>query len=565
MKKLIYILLFFCYAWPSYAATYSYYFADDGKNGSVIGDCTSSGDPCKWISTNQTGYSSGVTAQDCIDGNGSGDTVNIYLAKGDTWSFDTSGGPTINYGLYVESTDPTVNIDSFGSGAKPKLDGSLTDFSTADDADETGLVGPLDWSNILQFEKNGCSVSNIHIDHVYGREIKLGDDAGTPADSFTATSCAFTNFGSIAICADIYSGTIGSTVTKCLIHTGQQLMKYGISAYGSWGGALEFSPVPSTTRGGYNNTLTYNVIYDIYGEGVHSFFGTAEYNIIGDTWSVAFYVNPFANDAYDTVVRYNLITQSSSGDYNGGHDGISIVDEGDGSSGCPSTGGGSNASATVEVYGNVLINRNYGIHFNDCENSPSAWQEIRIYNNTVIDSYVMNIAIEEFQNVAANKGFVYNNLSILYDTTGNHHVYEDGTGTFGDYWTVDNNHYWDATEGDEGIVDAEWQTNYVVTDPKLAGEEQGSPINWDGLSSGDPRLVVDAADVTPNPDSGCIGHGGDLAVDHATWDSNLLNSGIFDSLPDTQSFTLKDQDTYGDTTGGILYAPSIDHRIIIIN
>ena len=160
-------------------------------------------------------------------------------------------------------------------------------------------------------------------------------------------------------------------------HTGQQLWRYEKRPAG-WGPALDFLNNQLCT----GNTIKYNLVYDIYGEGIDNHNGTTEYNVVGDTYSVAIYVAPHEQAAgADTIVRYNFVMSSSSADYRvldgrTGYNGIGILDE---------DALGDNSSGAFQIYGNIVINRYQGIYVKNAHVATGgAFASIKIYNNLII-------------------------------------------------------------------------------------------------------------------------------------------------------------------------------------
>jgi hypothetical protein len=234
------------------------------------------------------------------------------------------------------------------------------------------------------------------------------------------------------------------------------------------------------------------VIYDIYGEGIHGYGYTAEYNVVGDTASAGIYVCPSNSNATDTVIRYNLVVSSGSDIYknNGvsGKHGIGVANEVNG-------GDGDNSDATVEIYGNIVINRNWGILIADADTtSPEPWGAIKVYNNMVIDSVYRNYYLHKYSCVLAGEGYFYNNSSIFYDRdegdsygVPDHALDQDNPANLSTYWTIDHNHFYCAACGTQ-YIDSDWQTNYVTSDPKLPGE---SLVNWTGLTGRNYFYLID--------------------------------------------------------------------------
>lgn len=542
MRRLSFFILLFTFicVLAIHAATYNYYFSMSG-GGSTCSEVS----PCKWVSSDQVGYTSGTTADDKIDAANSDDTVNLYFNRGDTWSFNTDAVTTTrSYGLQIGTDDPIVNVDAYGAGNKPKFDGTVTDFSTVPEHNIT--TGPLKWNNIFEMERSGCSFRNIHIDGIYGSGFHV--PASYAVDNIMIEAVDVTNYGGSAFTSSLDYGTQNSTITKSLFHTGQQLFKNRKSGCDNcWGGAFTFAPWSNVKRSSLGNTASYNVIYDIYGEGIHGYGYTAEYNIVGDTGSYGIYICPSKSDATNTIIRYNFVMQSSSGDYKNhpvaSYHGIVVADE---------KAGGDNTSATVEIYGNIVINRNVGIMFNNY-NGTTAWGEVRIFNNTIIDSYTWNMYMNHGE--FANAGYWYNNASILYDRTGNKHANDQYLSNISN-WTIENNHFW--TKGGSPTVDADWRTNYVTTDPKLYGEEKGSPVDWVGQTTVTYYYKdITFADVTPNSGSGLINTGKIIPFE----DTFLSNGSDFSVLPTTPTFVTKQQSHDGKwDIGAIIFSESTESK-----
>lgn len=535
------IIIIFLLVGISNATTTNYYFADDGKAGSVVGDCTNSGDPCKWFSQYEVTYDSGVTAQDCIDAWTTSDTVNLYFARGDIWTINSDAVSTIReYGIkaWDSNSDPIVNVSAFGSGNLPEFNGTVTDFSVA--PAPTSSPGPKGNNNIFSFSVNGSSISYVKINQWYGIPILLTEgytSSHAYGDNITIEYSQFTYFGAALIDVNPFQNVQGLTFQHNLVHNGGEFNLYGQWGDNEWPPIVRGSATPATSRNPANNYFGYNVLYDLGGEGIliTGEGSIAEYNIIGDTSSVGIYINQHGSDPGHTIVRYNLVTMSTSNTYKnayGPYEGISIRDE--------YPVGNDNSSALIEVYGNIVINRQHGLIFDVSDGGSSAFGEVRVFNNTTIDNEIKNGYIDDYNLVATGKGFWYNNASILYDKSGNLHFADIGDpANLSTYWTIDNNAYW--TTGGSPTVDIDWRTNYVTTDPKLAGEEQGSPINWDGLPSGDPTSNVTIANVTPEAGSGLIDSGKTLSFE-ATFS---IGTSDYTTLPDSITFNSVEQGADG--------------------
>lgn len=475
------------------AESHSWYFSQSGNDSTGDG---SIGNPWKSLSK----------AQNEINNADADEIVNLFFKRGDTWSFD-SIVRTIVHGLWIGSDDPTVNIDSYGSGAKPIFDGGVTDFSTAPVHDTVN--GPLRWSAVFRFEKDNCSVKNVEITNVYGNVINLHN-----ANTFTLGYSDINNFGQSGI-LDGEACACGVIVEHNTFHTGQQLWRYGLRPSG-WGAAISLQDESAVCN---DNLIRHNLVYDIFGEGIISLGGIVEYNVVGNTYSTAIYQNgKDGGVAEDIIFRYNLVVMSGSSDYQppypipsihdgrAAHNGIGVVDE---------NMGGDNTSADIEIYGNIVINRKYGIYVKNPADPGNPIKSIKIYNNLVIDCSSGNYIISQPEEVT--NGYIYNNSSILYDRTEAIH------GGYGSRlphanWTIDNNHFW--TTGGSPTVDDGWDDNYVITDPKLPGEPS---VDWDGQTG--PTYFSDIdfnTHLYPSVDSALVGAGKTL---DDGFDNKLLTKG----------------------------------------
>ena len=466
-------------------STYSYYFSNAGG-----GTTCSEVSPCATL----------AVAQAKINAANSDDTVNLYFNKGDTWTENSGTGTQI----YVGTSKPIVNIDSYGSGDKPIFDGNVSDFSTAP---VSGVGGYYFYNVFFKFDKPSCTIKNVEIKNVYGDAIRIA--SGTSLLPSTVSGCTIHNIGYCAVsCAS--AGVSHTLIEKNLVYTCQELHRQNtdprkVNLY-NWASAIHLHTINEASTF-TDNLVRYNVVYDVSGEGITVNGGIMEYNIVGDTGSVGVYPASCKNIPTSIIARYNLITMSSSTTYKnhpGGYNGIVVYDE---------SAVGNNASLITEVYGNIIINRKNGIKFDIGYGDGFPIKEVRIYNNTIIDSVVYNIVINEDSYDMVVGGYIYNNASILYDRTGDHHVmdYGDPAG-LSTYWTIGNNAFWDATAGDEGTVDVDWRTNYVTGNPLLYGEET-TGLNWDGLGTGDPRQNTNGseygewADIAYTDGSSLIGTG----------------------------------------------------------
>jgi hypothetical protein len=152
-----------------------------------------------------------------------------------------------------------------------------------------------------------------------------------------------------------------------------------------------------------------------------------------------------------------------------------------------------------------------------------------VVNNKAIDNG-MNFYLRQMDDFGT---LVWkNNTSIIYDTTDCMHTkifIWDATGT-----DIDTNHYYpdDASEI-EGSGD-KFETNYVTGDPKLPKES-----GWTSLAGSG---SITTAQLFPGAGSALI----DVGLDLGTQSNLAPTSGTdFHVLPDTETFSLFDQDDYG--------------------
>jgi len=265
MKKVLFLVIvagmLLSLTGAAMAESHSWYFSQSGNDSAGDG---STGNPWKTL----------PKAKTQIDTVNSSEIVNLFFKCGDTWTMDSTAKLQV-HGLAVSGSNPIVNIDAYGSGNKPCFDGQLTDFSLAPEHNTS--TGPLFWSRVFNFEREDCSVKNIEIKEVYGTAINIKN-----ADNFVLEGCSIHHFGTAGINGDIASVIDNITVINNEFYVGQQLWRYELRS--GWGGAIQLN------SGNYqpnNNTIQYNIVYDIYGEGINAPNSTIEYNIVGDTASTA--------------------------------------------------------------------------------------------------------------------------------------------------------------------------------------------------------------------------------------------------------------------------------------
>ena len=497
--------------------TYNWYFSQSGND--TTGD-GSYDNPWKSL----------AKAQTQINLVNTNDIANLFFKRGDIWTADTAAVVRVNnYGLLIGIDDPVVNIDAYGLGSNPIFDGQVTNFAIV--PAHNASVGPFKWNRIFEFKRNNCSVKNFTIKQCYGEAVVL-----TNADNFILQYCTLYSLGSSGINQTKDYNIENITVANNTIHTAQQLYRY--SKRPGWGGAIGLGKSISGP-GAIGHVIRHNLIYDVYGEGIIGPGSIVEYNVIGDTWSYGIHVAPFDNDGHDITVRYNLVIGSNSATYKLGRvngSGIVHFDE--------TYGVGSNAEADIEIYGNIVINRGFGIRVYDMDGDKS----IKVFNNLCID----NVYNYYFDNPGeVTKGYIYNNSSILYNRVDKAHTAKSTTFPHPN-WTVDNNHFW--TKGESPIVDDGWRTNMITGDPKLSGEPT---TDWVGQSGPTYYKDIKFSDLYPLPGSALFGSGKSLGVG---FDNVFLTKGSdFSTLPDNPKFNLALQPEYGNwDIGAIVPSDAID-------
>ena len=510
--KYLYLLVLismFIFVYPINAATYNFYFSNNGS-----GSTCSENKPCATVSD----------AQKKVDMAGSSDTVNLYFKRGNTWTANTAAkSKKPCYGIIVDSNDPIVNIDAYGTGSKPVFDGLVSNFQSVPSHNAT--TGPLLWNRIFEFRKANCSVKNVEIKRCYGNGISLNGDGET---GFVLKNCAIHHFGGCAINVD--RGAINVTVEYCEVYKGQELNRFRKRS--GWGGGIQLKRENGRKPAG--NVVRYNLVYDIYGEGINAANAIIEYNLLGDTSSVGICNVPHNWDFEKNIVRYNLIMMSdwSRSVYDNmagsGPVGLRVFDEQE---------GGSNLNCDIQIYGNIIINRSYGIWLFNKIKSP--FGSVKVYNNTIIDSHIMNIFVnnpDQFKSVK-----IYNNASILYESTNGKHAIDYGNFLPYAGWIIDNNAFW--TTGGSPVVDSSWKKNHIVIDPKLTGS------GWTSSSGPLYFYNISVSDIYPPSDSGLVGTGKNL---ESFFVKSLLTSGTdFSKLPSTAVFHVKSTaNTIGAITRG---------------
>ena len=506
--------------------TYNWYFSQAGHdaygNGSI-------GNPWKSLSK----------AQNQINTANTEDVVNLFFKRGDVWKFNT--GQRVFF--KVLTFNPIVNIDNYGSeGNKPIFDGNILngDFSVVPRSNDNNDY--RFYYATFQFEKVGCSMKNIELRNVYGVGIRV-------SSGFTCHGNTIHHIGYAAITKMKKDIVTGCLIEKNLVYNIVELSKYNrfVMDVPFWPSAIAIWCDDVGCGDSYDNIFRYNIIYNVYGEGITCGGSLVEYNIIGDTGSVGIYPVPSINDAHDAIVRYNLVTMSNSPEYKkligSTYKGIEVRDE---------NIGGYNTNATIQVYGNIVINRKYGLIFSERWRA-SPFKEVKIFNNTVIDSASANFVLGNgYDMIIPGNGHWYNNASILYDRPDSVHAADFGDPTdLSDYWTIDNNLFW--TRGGSPVVDASWRKNAIIADPKLIG---GNVIDWTGQSGPTYFKDIKFSDLYPMADSPLIGSGKPL---DESFDNIYLTQGTdFSTLPNVPKFSLAMQPEVGNWDLGAIITSGIN-------
>lgn len=518
MKRILPItilILFLCS--PVWAATY---YVRNGGNDSASGaDNANAWAHCPGM----IGWTGSATLS-------AGDTV--LFAQGDTWSFSPGGSPL--YSWLININGLTVNSYNNGGGAGKPIFDSQTTFAS------NPLTGNRHrWDRFIEITASDVTIQNLEIKRHYGNGIMW-----TSVDNATIDSCIIYEIGMTGITKENSSGTnaAGCTVQHCEVYNCQRLEELDYVDY-MWSGGIAMATSAGQSVG---NTVRYNYVHDIYGEGIICREGVVEYNVVVNTWSVGIGSAPQASHVTtDTDIRYNLVLQIAGGFRSGNSEGIVVIDETDGYT----------CTGDFNIYGNIIIGaQQTGIQWRDSEDWDDPWEgTVRIYNNMIIDSLSANIYVADTDNLSGVNGkiYIYNNTSIYYDQSGQVHIWDDATIPNANV-IISDNHFWDQVAGSYGTVDSDWQTNYATGDPKLPGEPA---VNWDGLTG---RSDVDFdIHLYPLSDSALVNNGKTLSSPYVVL---FLTTGTdYDDLPGTSTFESILQGDHGAwDIGAIIYKDPAD-------
>ena len=424
------------------------------------------------------------------------DTATVYYRKGQTWVIDASNErPTIDTN--------NVTLTTFGSGAKPILDGQNTDYGGFNGYPIVKITGGI--TNI--------TINGLEIKNAYSSGIGL-QGLSSSAGDITISNCYIHTIGYAAINAYGWKNNIGTITVNNneIADTGN----YPEANGGGWPAAVS----------GVNLVAKYNVLYNVYGEGITCSGGdcTVEYNNVSDIRNPSIYIDPWQDDPGTINIRYNLVWYDSDGTFNGSSQlGVRLDDENE---------AGDNTSAIISIYGNVVVGESYsGI---DLRNNPldgtgySNWGNVYIYGNTLIDNN-RNMVVaynDRYDNVV-----IKNNTSIIHSDAESACVHiADWSNTSWENWTWGANHWYGDTDPGTPYTD----NGEFGTDPKL-----GKTSGWRSITS-----IPSLDDFTPQDESALIDNSNTDSTIGAEYD-DYITTGEFSDLPDTESLTTGSQGDYG--------------------
>lgn len=473
MKKLflltITFILFFTIPSFASAATFNWYFSNSTGN-----DTSGNG-------TIEKPWKSLSKMQNQINSRGYNDTVNIYLKRGDTWTVNTTSSTLSHYTFPAKG--PIVNVSAYGSGkTRPAIDGSVTNWNNVPSHGEGGAKL---WNRVFDVQRDYCSIKNIEIRNVYGNAILLSGSSSF----FTLTGTYIHNFGHSGLCGGHSSSNI---YAYNIMHTGQMLRKYD-KHNNAWSAAIS----NQATTANASHHIHHNIIYDICGEGIITSNSVVEWNLVGDTGSVAISNVPHAFDAFDATVRHNFIIHSANaqkewGGWAGmGRNGFRAMKEIQGPE-------GDNSKGTFDLHGNVVINVSNGFrHYHIWKDNP--FKRVDIYNNLFIDNSGSNLSVLDPEEIIEYAN-VNNNSSVFIDRAGESTPRHVIGGHFFPHqkWTIEKNHFWTKGKSTPSVPSA-WKYSWNTNDPQLLGQ---NTVNWTGLSGPNYwRAINPVKHLNPPPSS----------------------------------------------------------------
>jgi hypothetical protein len=465
----------------------NWYFSNSSGTDSG-NDCTNQNNPCKTLSKLNAKINSMTNNVD---------SANIYLKRGDTWTL-TSNSDAID----VDKSN--ITIDAYGTGNKPVIDGNGLYPNTMN---STG-VRPVGYAiHIGSDSISNIYIRNIRLYDMFGGGIIYSGSSGARGPG-GIQYCEFEKLGSTAINLYELPNTGGAAV---LIENN---WIYDVSNFFATSDpSLGWPQAINSNNHSYGHECRYNVIRDNYGEGIGcNGFDIVEYNVVADTKNPGIYCEPARNSGsrHSSIVRYNLVWQSSTGPYNS--TGIRVYDE---------KVEGDNSDITYTIYGNTVVGRNVGIGVRNPESNP--FGGVYVYNNTLIDNNV-NLVVQ------SPAGFdeleIINNASVVNSSASKHYEVWNSS-AYPAATTIGPNFY----EGD-GIslsnLPADWRDGTNVFGSSLLSKTSG----WRSLTA-----IPSLNDFRPQSGSSMIDNPNTDDTIGATY-SNLINSGEFKNLPNNPAFTL---------------------------
>jgi hypothetical protein len=466
----------------------------------------------------EKGYKSLQDVNSFLKSTNSTGAAKIFFKRGNKWVFSNDSDTIL-------ISRSNVTIDAYGTGAKPILDGNGKYPSTMSSSKQPvgyairvagGLSGGF--SNVY--------IKNMRIQNMYpgGGIIFSGDSIGNFRGPGSVTDCEIEDIGWAGINLNEVPNT-GGTANAILVERNylNVVNEYPrLSSLGWWPQAI------NANNSSYGHICRYNVINDVYGEGIGADgFDLVEYNIVSGTKGPAIYcdMQNRSGSIHSSILRYNLSWRNPSRHYSTGGD-IRINDE---------KVSGDNSKVTYQIYGNVVIGGWAGISL---KNSPadgtavSRWGKITVYNNTLIDND-RNFAVSNsdyFSSVS-----IKNNASIISSDAKSScmHVVAWDNGSW-NAWDVSNNFwYGDSVDEDADLLEAFRGSNKFGKSHPLK-----KTSGWRALSA-----IPSFADVYPAAANDLVDQ---ASVKVLSGYSQYLTTGTnWSALPNNLKFVKADQSNSG--------------------
>jgi hypothetical protein len=411
----------------------------------IDADASGSGDICTALSNNCT---AGRPCKkiDCveslIESIASGHSIIVYMECGDKWTYNSgtwdSGDTVITTNAGATTTITSYEggtLDSGCSGDLPTWDTQDQEFNGLDSSSRVIVLGGAgDRISYQRFEK--LFATSAHIE-AYGAQ-----SGSRPTFSYNGVyqagrSCLNAPREYPIIAYNDFSECVDKT-GKWSPDTLERPCRWscdGVSTPQSVNIQLD------TTKGAW---IHHNKVYNSYGEGIGASDGSiVEYNEVYNLTKPAIYIAVDENNMETVTVRHNLVWGNPDGVHctnQGWCGGIRLNDE------------GTHNGASAEIYGNIVVNGFEGISLRVAENCiggsnpytvcpkagsstpcsgtcvPENWDSVKIYNNTLIDNRY-NLQIYQANNDPSEGSVlfwddvdIYNNASILYETSGRAHT-----------------------------------------------------------------------------------------------------------------------------------------------